>query len=125
MEGEYYVIVDLLNLDPSTLSPAKTSKIETVGRELVISIRPEQPYLTKEDSGIVPQASKKVDRGSHLEHLPFMKKGSHPAPQASKKGRQVPERLRTPGVRVEDFVPWVSPICSRPLLAKRKKRRTR
>ena len=27
----------------------------------------------------------------------------------------MPERLRAPGVRVKDFVPWVSPISSRPL----------
>ena len=26
----------------------------------------------------------------------------------------MPERLRAPGVGVEDFVPWVSPISSRP-----------
>ena len=51
---------------------------------------------------------------SHLERLPFAKKGSRPAPQASKKGRRVPEWLKTPGARVEDFVPWVSPIFSRP-----------
>ena len=43
-----------------------------------------------------------------------MKNGSHPAPQASKKGRRVPEQRRTPGMGVEDFVPWVAPISSLP-----------
>ena len=114
VEGEHYVIVDLLNLAPGSLSPAETYETETVGRELVINIRPEQPYLVREDSGLVPQASKKVDRGSRLERLPFMKKVSRPTPQASKKGRRVPERLRAPGAGVEDFVPWVSPISSCP-----------
>ena len=103
-----------MNLAPGTLSPAKTFETETVDRELVISIRPKQPYLAREDFGLVPQASKKVDRGIRLERLPFMKKSSRPAPQASKKGRQVPERLRAPGVRVEDFFPWVSLISSPP-----------
>ena len=71
--------------------------------------------MAREDFDLVPQASKKDHRGSRLEHLPFEKKGSRPAPQASKKGRQVPERLKTPGAGVEDFVPWVSPISSYPL----------
>ena len=38
VEGEQYVIVDLLNLAPGSSSPAKTSEIEAVGRELVISM---------------------------------------------------------------------------------------
>ena len=58
-----------------------------VGRELVISLRPEQPFLAREDSGSAPQASKKVDRGNRLKGFPFTKKDSRPAPQASKKGR--------------------------------------
>ena len=52
-----------------------------VGQELVISLRPEQPSLAREDSGLAPQAFKKVDRGSRLEHLPFTKKDSCPAPK--------------------------------------------
>ena len=91
MEREHYIIANLLNLAPSSLSLAKTSETETVGRELVISIRSEQPSLAREDSGLVPQASKKEDRGSHFEPLPFAKKGSRPAPQASKKGRRASE----------------------------------
>ena len=70
--------------------------------------------MAREDSGLVPHASKKDDRGSRLERLPFLKKGSRPGPQAFKKERWVPERLKTPRARVEDFVPWVSPISSRP-----------
>ena len=70
--------------------------------------------MAREDSGLVPQASKKDDRGSRLERLPSAKKGSRPAPQESKKGRRVPERLKTPRVGVEDFVPSVSLIYSWP-----------
>ena len=55
VEGEHYVIADLLNLASGSSSPAKTSKTETVGRELVISIRPEQPYLAREDSTLFPK----------------------------------------------------------------------
>ena len=53
-EGEHYVIVDLLNLAPSNLSPAQTFETEVVGRELVISLRPEQPSLAREDSSPTP-----------------------------------------------------------------------
>ena len=70
--------------------------------------------MAREDSGLVPQASKKDDRGSRFEPLPIMKKGSRLAPQASKKGRQASERQKTPRARVEDFIPWVSPISSHP-----------
>ena len=91
MEGEHYVISDLLTLIPSSLSPTKTLETEVVGRKLAISLRFEQSSLSREDSVVTPRASKEVDRGSHLKRLPSMKKGSHPAPQASKKGRRVPE----------------------------------
>ena len=37
VEGRHYVIADLLNLAPGSLSPAKNLEIEAVGRELVIS----------------------------------------------------------------------------------------
>ena len=80
VEVEHYVIVNLLNLAPSISSPAKTSEIKAVGRELVSSTRSKQPSLAREDSGLVPQASKKDDGGSHLEILPFAKKGSRPSP---------------------------------------------
>ena len=85
-----------------------------VGRELVISLWPEQPSLAREDSGLAPRASKKVERGSRLEGFPFTKKDSRPAPQASKKGRRVLERRRAPGAGLEDFIPWVAPISSLP-----------
>ena len=90
MEGEHYVIVDLLNLAPTSSSPAKNFETEAVGRELVISTQSRQPFLAREDFGLIPQASEKDDRGSRLECLPFAKNGSHPAPQAYKKGRRVP-----------------------------------
>ena len=80
MEGEHYVIADLLNLASGSSSPTKTSETETVGLELVITTQPGQPSLAREDSDPTPQASKKVDRGSRLEHLPFTKKGSRPTP---------------------------------------------
>ena len=91
VEGEHYVIADLLNLATGSSSPTKTSETETIGWELVISIWPEQPYLAREDSGLVPQISKKDNRGSRFEPLPIAKNGSRPAPQASKKGRQASE----------------------------------
>ena len=114
-KGEHYVIADLLNLALGSSSPTQTYETEVVGRELVINIRPEQPFLAREDSGPAPHASKRVDMGSRLEGFPFAKKDSWPAPQAFKKGRRVPERLRAPGGGVEDFVSWVVPVSSHPL----------
>ena len=93
-----------------------------VGRKFVINLRLEYPSLAREDFGLAPRASKEVDKGSYLKRLPFTKKVSRPAPQASKKGRRVPERRREPRVGVEDFVPWVALISSLPLLAKMGKR---
>ena len=92
VEGEHYVITDLLTLVLGNLSLTQTSKIEVVSRELAISLRPEQPSFVREDPDIAPRVSKEVDRGSRLKRLPFMEKGSRRAPQASKKGRRVPER---------------------------------
>ena len=81
VDGEHYIIVDLLNLVSGSSSPAQTSNTEVVGRELVISLRSEQPSLAREDPGVAPRASKEVDRDSRLKRLPFTKKGSHPTPK--------------------------------------------
>ena len=105
MGGKHYVVADLLTLVPSSSSPGQTSETEVGGRELVISLRSEQPSLAREGPGPAFQASKEVDRGSWLKRLPFTKKDSRPTPQASKKRRQAPERRRAPTAGVEDFVP--------------------
>ena len=80
VKGEHYVIANFLNLALSSSSPAKTFEIEAVGRELVINTQLGQLSLAREDSSPIPQVSKKDNRGRHLKHLPFMKKGSCPAP---------------------------------------------
>ena len=54
-EGEHYVIVGLLNLALSSSSLAKTFETKVVGLELVISLRLEQPYLARKDSGPAPK----------------------------------------------------------------------
>ena len=46
----------------------------------MISTRPKQPSLAREDSSLVPQASKEDDRGIHVEPFPFAKKDSRLAP---------------------------------------------
>ena len=73
VEGEHYVIADLLSLALGSLSPAKNLETETVGGELVISTQSRHPSLANEDSDPIPEASKD-DKGSRLEHLPFMKR---------------------------------------------------
>ena len=74
VEGEHYIIADLLHLAPGSSSPVKNFETKVASRELVISTQFEQPSLAREDSGLVPQASKKDNRGSHLERLPFAKR---------------------------------------------------
>ena len=112
VEGEHYVIADLLTLISGSSSPAQASETEVVGQELAISLRPEKPSLAREDPSVAPRSSKEVDRGSRPKRLPFTKKGSHSAPQVSKKGRRAFEQRRPLGMGVEDFVPWVAPRSS-------------
>ena len=64
---------------------------------------------TRFGSAQAGRAGKGAPQGSRLERLPFAKNGSRPAPQASKKGRRVPERLKTPKDSVKEFVPWGFP----------------
>ena len=44
-----------------------------------------------------------------------MKKGSRPALRVLKRKKGTPRQKKVPGVRVENFVPWVPPISSHPL----------
>ena len=60
VDGEHYVIADLLNLASGSSSPAKNFETEAVGRELVISTKFGQPSLAREDSGLIPQEFKKT-----------------------------------------------------------------
>ena len=78
VEGQHYVIVDLLNLAPGSSSSARNSETKVVGRELLIIDQPGQSSLAREDSGLTSLASKKKDdRGSRP---PFVRKGPRPAP---------------------------------------------
>ena len=85
MEGEHYVTADLLILLPGISSPAMESEVEETGRELVICTQPGQPSSASEDSSVVPQASRRGEKGSHLERLSLARKGSRPALQVLKK----------------------------------------
>ena len=51
VEGEHYITTDLLNLLTGNSSPAKESKTEAVGRELVIRTQQGQPSYS-EDSAL-------------------------------------------------------------------------
>ena len=105
MEGEHYVTVNLLNLLPGSSSPAREPEAEATGRELAIHTQLEQPSSASEDFGLVPQASRWGERGSHLEHLPLETKGSRPALQVLKRRKGTFGRQKVLGAGVEDFVP--------------------
>ena len=111
VEGEHFVVADLLSLIPSGSSPARKAGSEATGRELVISTQSTQPSSTSEDSCPVPQAAKQVEGGGRSERPPLAIKDSRLTPQAlkKKKGR----RLKFAGVEEEDFISWVPPISRR------------
>ena len=117
VEGENFFITDLQHLVPRNLSPAKDFEIEAISQELVIITETGKPSLFREDPSLVPPAFKKDNRGSRFERPPFAREGPRPAPQASKKGRRALELSKALGAGVEDFVPWVPPISSRPLIS--------
>ena len=54
VEGEHFIIADLLRLIPSGSSPAREAESEAVGWELVIRTQPVQPSSASEDSGPAP-----------------------------------------------------------------------
>ena len=54
VEGEHYVIVDLLTVVSGSSSPAQTFETKVVGRELTISLWSEQPSLAREDLRVSP-----------------------------------------------------------------------
>ena len=123
VEGEHYVIADILYLAPGSSSPVKNFEIEAVGREPVISTQSGQPSLAKEDSSLIPQASKNDDRSSHFEHLPFSKKGSCPKHLRKAGGCPNGQRRLERGWKILSL--GFSQHLAAPLLGKRKKRRTR
>ena len=59
MEGEHFVVADLLSLILSGSSPAREAESEMTGQELVISTQSMQPSFTSEDSSLTPQVAKK------------------------------------------------------------------
>ena len=112
VEGEYFVTADLLNLIPSSSSPARDVESEAAGRELVISTQPVQPSSTSEDFSSAPQAYRQGERGSRLERLPLERKGSRPTPRTLKRRKGTLGGQNVPWAGMEDFVPWVPPISS-------------
>ena len=117
MEGEHYVIADLLNLALGSSSPAKNFETEAVDREPVISTQSGQPSLGRRIPALSPKHLRKTIGVAVSSVFLLQKKGFSsypptpppppppPPPQASKKGRRVPKRLKTFGTRVKDFVP--------------------
>ena len=90
VEGEHFVVVDLLNLIPGSSSPAREVESEAAGWELVISTQPVQPSFASEDSDPAAQAYRQGKRGSRLERLPLERKGSRPTPRTLKRMKGTP-----------------------------------
>ena len=54
VEGEHFVIADLLNLIPGSSSPAREAESKATGRELVINTQLVHPSSVSEDSNPAP-----------------------------------------------------------------------
>ena len=67
VEGEHFVVADLLRLIPNGSSPTREAKSEAMGREFVINTQSSQPSCTSKDSSPAPQASKQVEGGGRSE----------------------------------------------------------
>ena len=80
VEGEHFVVTDLLSLIPGGSSPAKEVESEVVGRELVISTQPAQSSSASEDSDPASQASRQGEGSGRLERPPLARKNSRLAP---------------------------------------------
>ena len=66
MKGEHYVTIDLLNLLLGSSSLAREPEVEAAGRELAICTLLGKPSSISEDSGPIPQASRRGEMGSRL-----------------------------------------------------------
>ena len=65
---------------------------------------------TSGGSGSTQPAPSRGERGSRLESLPLLRKGTNSAPRSLKiKMRGTIRRWNAPGAKVKDFVPWVHP----------------
>ena len=122
VEGEHYVTADLLNLLSGSSSPAKELETEATGRELVICTQPGQPFSTSEDSGLAPQASRRGERGSRLEHPHLARKGSSLTPPSIEEKEGDVRETKGSWSRSRRLCPLGSPhIQSSPELGRRRR----
>ena len=103
VEGVHFVAADLLSLIPDGSSPAREAKSEAAGWELVISTQPAQPSSASKDSSPAPQVFRQGEGSGHLKRPPLSRKDSRLAPQASKKKKG--SRQKVARVGTGDFIP--------------------
>ena len=80
MEGEHFVVANLLSLITDGSSLAREMESEVAGRKFVISTQPAQPSSTSEDSGPALRVSWQGKGSARLECPPLVRKDSHLAP---------------------------------------------
>ena len=116
VDGERFIIVDLLNLTAGGASSSRDLDAETSSRELVSRTPSGSSASTNGGSDSAQPAPSWGKRCSRPESLPLPRKGTSSAPRVLKikKGRTNRQR-NAPGAQVKDFVPWVRPESSRPL----------
>ena len=92
VEGEHFVVADLLSLIPGGSSLSQEAGSEAMGRELMINTQSTQPSSTSEDSGPTPQAAKQVKGGGRSKRPPLAIKDSPSWPPSVKEKKgEAPE----------------------------------
>ena len=113
VDGEHFVIADLLHLISGGASTSGGTEAEIADRRSVAR-SPSGPSASNSGgSGSAHLAPRRSKGGSPSERLPLPSKGGTSAPQVLKvKKKKAARRVNAPGTQVRDFIPWVRPESS-------------
>ena len=115
VDGEHFVIVDLLRLISGCSSTSGGAKAEITYRGPVARSPSRPSASNSEGSSSAYPVTRRGERGSLSERLPLPSRGGKSAPRVLKvKRNRATGRGNSPGTRVKDFVPWVRPKFSQP-----------
>ena len=115
VDGEHFIIADLLHLTAGSASSSKDLVTETSSQELVSRTSSGSSASTSRGSGSAQPAPGRGEMGSQLESLPLLRKRTSSAPRVLKiKKGGTNRRWNAPRAQVKDFVPWVRPESRRP-----------
>ena len=124
VEGEHFVVVDLLRLILGDASSSGGAEAETEDQRSAAQSSSGPSASNSECSGSAQPASRWGEGGSPPDRLPLPSRGGKSAPQVIKVKRKRANRRRNAhGTQVKDFVPWVRPEPSQPLDSENERKR--